>query len=84
MRVKEIKENGFDFYAEIHGTGIEAFASVWCRGQYIGELEKATICRGVTLTWQAKGSGVTIGKQSFLDACRQLNAQYRKEQANAK
>jgi len=79
MRTIKIKENGYDIVAEIHGEGIDAIAHVWWQDQYIGQLEKNHIARGITLTWQAKGSGVTIGKQSFLDACRQLHHQFRKE-----
>ena len=78
---KKIQERGYDIVAEIHGSGVEAIAHVWWQGDYIGQLEKAHICRGNTLTWQAKGSGPTIGKNSLLDACRDLYSRFKKEQS---
>jgi len=78
---KKIQKNGYDIVAEIHGTGIDAIAHVWWEGKYIGQLEKDHISCGTTLTWQAKGFGITIGKNSLLDACRDLYSQYLKEQS---
>jgi|TARA_R100001129_G_scaffold124415_1_gene86875 hypothetical protein len=82
MRTRKINQKGFDYYLEINGKDIDAIADVWTGGEYIGQLEKAHIYRGITVTWQAKGSGTSIGKQSLLDACRQLHHQFRKEKVH--